>query len=99
MKKLLMFVVLVVTLTACSQEYNDTELDRDASVPVGMQDSTEWRTVQLYESKNGETIYIKEKDHEIHKIDVINPGPTAFIIFILIVWAIISLFIIAHAYD
>jgi hypothetical protein len=95
MKKFFMFVVLVIVMAACSQEYNDTELSGDANVPVAMQDSTEWRTVQLYETKNGETIYIKESDKEVHKLEVVHIGQTMLLIAILIVALFISILIIA----
>lgn len=84
MKKIITLGVFVIILImSCTLEYKDTKLDRNSRVPISIQDSTKWHTVQLYESMDGKTIYIKENKKEIHKIDVIASRETAFIIFSL----------------
>lgn len=82
MKKLFTLIIAAIIMIGCTQSLSDTRLDEKSYLPVASQDSTQWKTVKMYEHK-GDVIYLKD-NKTVYKVAILDDGDTVLLVFVLL---------------
>jgi len=83
MKRIILLVIVIATLVSCGQSIKEGTVEKDNLVPLELSDSTQWRTVQVYETKHHD-LYVREND-QLYKVDTIDFGNTFGLVFLMLI--------------